>query len=107
CSGVNTTTASVLEIFMSSSFPATAGRCGSKTITQVQRDHAGREIVEIDPVETGLLHHGLERCLVRVHPDRFREIAVARGIAGGKLSEPRQYLETVPIVRRRERSPDA
>src|SRR5487761_2772997 len=48
----------------------------------VQRDGSGREIVVIDAIEAGMLHHRLQLLLVRVDADRFREVAVARLVVG-------------------------
>src|SRR5450755_4964651 len=67
--------------------------------TAMQRDDAGSEIEPVDALESGLFHHRLQRGLVGMNADRFGEIAIARVVAGDRLSQARQDVEAVPVVR--------
>jgi len=42
----------------------------------MQRDDACCQIEYFDPLQPGLFHHGLELRLIRMHADRFGQIAV-------------------------------
>ncbi len=49
-----------------------------ENVAAMQGDHAGAQVEPLDALEAGAFHHRAERLLVRVHADRFGEIAVAR-----------------------------
>ena len=66
---------------------------------QMQGDDAAREIEMLATLESGAFHHRLKRCLIRVAPNRFGQIAVARGVFRDQRTHARQNLERVRVVR--------
>src|SRR5271169_2720719 len=72
-------------------------------VAPVQGDNAGHQIKPLYALESRLFHHDLERRLVRVHADRFGEIAVTRLVAGHELAKAWQDIKAVPVVGRLER----
>src|SRR5581483_4864916 len=79
----------------------------SKSHGAMHRDDAGGKVVDLHRAETRGLEHGLQRGLVRMHADRFGEVAIRFARAHHALAEPRQHAERVEIVERLERGPDA
>src|SRR5271157_3265057 len=69
-------------------------------VAPVQRDDASHQIEPLHAFESRLFHHGPERRLVRVHADRFGEIAVTCLVASHELAKARQDIKTVPVVSR-------
>ena len=65
----------------------------------------GSQVVDFDVAEAAPLHQGLERGLVRMHADRFGEVAIRLGGAGDAFAKPRQHAERVQVVERLERPP--
>lgn len=47
----------------------------SELITAVQRNDTSRQVVVVDVFKTGVLHHGFQGVLIRVHTNRFRQVA--------------------------------
>src|SRR5690606_23833588 len=47
----------------------------------MERNDAGRQIMIAAALEAAALHHALQRELIRMTPDRFGQIAVARRVA--------------------------
>ena len=75
-----------------------------ESVTDVQGDNAGRQVVELAALESLPLEHRFQRLLIRMAANRFREVAVARGVVGEPRAESRQYLERIKIVERLQRS---
>jgi len=59
----------------------------------VQRNHPRAQVVPLHAHEAGLLHHRLQRGLVRMLADGLGQVAVAVGIVRDQPAQPRQHLE--------------
>src|SRR5688572_13865737 len=75
--------------------------------TPMQGHYSGCEVEIVDAIEAGVEHEPFQRFLVGMNAYRFREIAITFGVAGDRLSEPRQHLERIEVVERREGFRDA
>src|SRR5690606_30112786 len=75
----------------------------SKLAADMQRDDAAGQVVIRAALEAGAAHHLAQRLLIRMATDRLGEIAVARGVVGQPLAEPRQHVERVGVVDRVQR----
>src|SRR5438128_10914302 len=70
----------------------------SKNVTAMQGHDARGQIEPLHPLEPRLLHHSLERRLIRMHAYRLGKIAITGLVVGHKLAQARQHIETVPVV---------
>src|SRR5436190_8683843 len=78
----------------------------SKPDAAMDGDDAGGEVIDLHLAEATRFHHRLEGRLIRMHADRFGEIAVGLARADHPLAQPWQHAERVQIVERLEWPPD-
>jgi len=65
----------------------------------MQCGDAASEIEILDSLQAGILHHRLERLLVRVHAYRLGEIAIAVSIIRDLVAQPGQDFKRVDVLR--------
>src|SRR5437764_8530711 len=78
----------------------------SKPHATMDGNDTGGQVVDLDFAEAVRRHQGLERALIRMHADRFGEVAIRLGGPGDALAEPRQHAKGIQVVERLERPPD-
>ena len=72
----------------------------------MQGNNPQRQIEIFDTFEPCLFHQAFQALLVRMDPNRFREIAVACLVASNHLAEAWNHFERVEILGRRQRLPN-
>src|SRR5450432_33173 len=55
--------------------------------TYMDGDDTRRQIVKLDVVKTGILHHLFQRGLIRMDANGFRQVAIARLVIGDQLAQ--------------------
>src|SRR5437899_3876070 len=66
---------------------------------------AGSEVVQLHGTKARGFEHALQRGLVRMHADRFGQVAIGLAGADHPFTEPGQHAEGVKVVERLERRP--